>query len=76
MAHLGHPILGDDLYTGAVHNLRRKGLHLWALTLDLPHPITGVPMHLHIAEPHKYDTRRAWELRRWLKLRSRSQARD
>ena len=69
MAHLGHPILGDDLYTGERPNLQRKGLHLWALSLRLAHPITGEPLHISIDEPPKFDTRRAWELRRWLKLR-------
>jgi len=67
MAHLGHPILGDDLYTGEVPNLRRKGLHLWALGLDLPHPITEEPLSIALPEPPKFITRRAWELRRWLR---------
>ena len=67
MAHLGHPILGDDLYTGDVHNLRHKGLHLWALSLQLDHPLTGEPLEVSIDEPPKFDTRRAWELRRWLR---------
>ena len=69
VAHLGHPILGDDLYTGDVPNLRHKGLHLWALALDLEHPLTGAPLSVEIDEPGKFDTRRAWELRRWLRLR-------
>ena len=72
MAHLGHPILGDDLYTGEIHNLRHKGLHLWALSLSMAHPLTGVPLEIAIDEPPKFDTRRAWELRRWLKLRTGS----
>ena len=67
MAHLGHPILGDDLYTGERDNLRHKGLHLWALALDIDHPITGAPLHIEIPEPPKCQTRRAWEARRWLR---------
>ncbi len=69
MAHLGHPILGDDLYTGMVPNLDRKGLHLWALALRLAHPITKVPLQVAIDEPAKFATRRAWEQKRWLKKR-------
>ena len=69
MAHLGHPILGDDLYTGDIPNLTRKGLHLWALELELEHPITRTPLHLAIAEPPKFATRRAGELKRWLMKR-------
>ncbi len=69
MAQLGHPILGDDLYTGDIPNLTRKGLHLWALELTLEHPITRAPLHLTIAEPPKFATRRAWELKRWLMKR-------
>ncbi len=67
MAQLGHPILGDDLYTGDVENLEHKGLHLWALSLTLDHPISGEPLTVSIDEPTKYDTRRAWELRRYLR---------
>ena len=69
MASLGHPILGDDLYTGDVRNLERKGLHLWALSLALDHPIKGTPLQFEIPEPAKYATRRAWELKRWLMKR-------
>lgn len=69
MASLGHPILGDDLYTGDVPNLWKKGLHLWALGLTVPHPDTDAPLTVAIDEPAKFATRRAWELRMFLRQR-------
>jgi 23S rRNA pseudouridine1911/1915/1917 synthase len=39
MAHLGHPLLGDDLYGGSLDLLQRQALH--AYRLHFIHPITG-----------------------------------
>ena len=70
MAALGHPILGDDLYTpeGEI-NLAGKGLYLWALELRLPHPVRDEEVHVCIPEPGKYGTRRRWMSRRWIGVR-------
>lgn len=39
LAHLGHPLLGDDLYGGAADLIGRQALH--AASLAFTHPITG-----------------------------------
>lgn len=39
MAHLGHPLLGDDLYGGNVELLKRQALHAFRLSFN--HPMTG-----------------------------------
>ena len=65
LAHLGAPVLGDDLYGIEGQILRRSGLFLWALGLRLPHPLGGDPLELSIPEPAKFGTHRAREIRRW-----------
>lgn len=63
MASLGHPVLGDGLYTdGRV--LRSAGLFLFAAELRLLHPRTDLPLHLELPEPAKYETFRARDRRR------------
>ncbi|MFC4620140.1 RluA family pseudouridine synthase [Camelliibacillus cellulosilyticus] len=37
-AHIGHPLLGDDLYGGPMTRIRRQALHSYRLTLR--HPLT------------------------------------
>lgn len=39
MAHLGHPLVGDDLYGGSIALLNRQALHCKQLMFD--HPFTG-----------------------------------
>ena len=49
LAHLGNPVLGDNLYHGG--KSEQLWLHAWKLTLD--HPITGVRMEL-VAPPLRF----------------------
>jgi 23S rRNA pseudouridine955/2504/2580 synthase len=65
LAHLGHPILGDDKYGDFARNkalakqpngLKRMALHAWRLTL--PHPISGEPLALEAPWPE--DLARFW----------------
>ena len=65
LAHLGHPILGDDIYTGDTPNVKKKGLFLWAAGIRFTHPVTGAPMALS-APPSKRFTRYVdWHRDRW-----------
>lgn len=48
MAAIGHPILGDALY-GDASSAPRLLLH--ATTLDLAHPLSGVPLHFVSSPP-------------------------
>ena len=69
LAGLGHPVLGDGLYTdGPV--LRSQGMLLFASELDLAHPISGEPLHIELPEPARYATFRAREHRRWMRYQS------
>jgi 23S rRNA pseudouridine1911/1915/1917 synthase len=45
MSHIGHPVLGDDLYGGsrtAIEGADRQMLH--AYSIELPHPVSGKKM--------------------------------
>lgn len=42
LAHLGHPLLGDDLYGGSCELIKRQALH--AFRLSFIHPMTGQPI--------------------------------
>ncbi len=70
MASLGHPILGDDLYSPTeLLNLSGKGLYLWAVELRLRHPVEDRELHICLDEPGKFGTRRRWMGRRWIGIR-------
>ena len=42
MAHLGHPLLGDDLYGGTLVHINRQALH--CRRIQFVHPMTGERM--------------------------------
>jgi len=67
MAELGHPILGDEVYTRGEKLLRRQGLFLASLHLDFIHPMTGAPLVVDAPEPRKFGVLREREARRWLR---------
>lgn len=50
MRHLGHPLLGDELYGGKpVHGMQRQALHAFRLTLQ--HPMTQQPIQCEAPLP-------------------------
>ncbi len=49
LSHLGHPLLGDDLYGGSRDLMDRQALH--AEHLQFSHPITGKPIDLRAELP-------------------------
>ena len=65
MAGLGHPILGDEVYTGSGKLLRRQGLFLASLHLDFVHPMTGETVVVDAPEPRKFIVLRKREAMRW-----------
>ena len=65
MSELGHPILGDEVYSGGHKLLRRQGLFLAALHLNFEHPMTGEQVSVDAPEPKKFLALRAREHRRW-----------
>jgi 23S rRNA pseudouridine955/2504/2580 synthase len=73
LAHLGHPICGDDKYGDFASNrdLARAGLKrmfLHAANLDLSHPLSGQPLALTAPLPV--------DLRSYLDLLERNETRD
>jgi len=64
LAGLGHAILGDDLY-GGDKVLRHKGLYLWSLAVDVPHPVEDRRVSVRIDEPHKFGSHRRREQSRY-----------
>jgi 23S rRNA pseudouridine1911/1915/1917 synthase len=57
LAHVGHPLVGDPLYGGAVtEGLARQALH--AFRLAFAHPVTAVPLAFHAPLPP--DLHAAW----------------
>jgi RluA family pseudouridine synthase len=65
MAHLGTPVLGDKQYAREGLLYRGKGLFLWAVSLSLPHPLTGERVEVQIDAPSKYRSFMARSQRRW-----------
>jgi tRNA pseudouridine65 synthase/23S rRNA pseudouridine1911/1915/1917 synthase len=68
LAGLGHPILGDSLYTDG-RLLRGQGLFLWAQSLTFQHPRSGIDLHIEAPPPHKFEAFLRREERRWLRAR-------
>ena len=69
MADLGHPILGDPLYTsGPLY--RGKGLFLFAAGIEFEHPALGTRLELSAPEPDKFESFRKREARRWRRHRA------
>ena len=65
LASLGHPVLGDAMYTDGGPVLRSQGLFLFAAELTFDHPVTGEELTLKLDEPPKYDAFRCRQQRRW-----------
>ncbi|WP_075617325.1 RluA family pseudouridine synthase [Paenisporosarcina indica] len=42
LAHIGHPIVGDDLYGGKLDRINRQALH--CASVDITHPLSGKKM--------------------------------
>ena len=49
MRHLGHPLMGDDLYGGSLDLIKRQALHSWHLEVN--HPVTKRNMQLEAPLP-------------------------
>lgn len=49
LSHIGHPLLGDDLYGGSKDLINRQALH--AAKLHFHHPISGEAIHVSSSLP-------------------------
>lgn len=48
-SHIGHPLLGDDLYGGCTDLMKRQALHAGQLAFN--HPVTNEPLIIHSPLP-------------------------
>lgn len=53
MAHIGHPIAGDPLYSRHANQYHLPGIALCARELSFAHPITGEKLHFVIELPQE-----------------------
>lgn len=55
MAEIGHPVVGDMIYSNGKNDFGVEGQMLHAKSLDFKHPITGVKMHLEADLPEYFE---------------------
>ncbi len=54
MAEIGHPVIGDEVYSSGKNEFNIKGQMLHAKSLDFEHPITGKKMHVEADIPEYF----------------------
>lgn len=54
MAEIGHPVVGDEVYSNGKNEFGVRGQMLHAKSLDFCHPITGKKMHLEAELPEYF----------------------
>ena len=55
MAEIGHPVVGDMVYSSGKNEFGVEGQMLHAKSLDFKHPITGEQMHLDAPLPKYFE---------------------
>ena len=55
MAEIGHPVVGDMVYSKGKNEFGVEGQMLHAQSLDFKHPITGKEMHLEAKLPEYFE---------------------
>ncbi len=55
MAEIGHPVVGDMLYSNGKNEFGIEGQMLHATSLDFKHPITQKPLHLEAPLPEYFE---------------------
>ena len=54
LAEIGHPVVGDMVYSNGKNEFGVQGQMLHAKSLDFKHPITGKQMHLEAEVPEGF----------------------
>ncbi|CUH97847.1 hypothetical protein P22_3994 [Propionispora sp. 2/2-37] len=49
LSHIGHPLLGDDLYGGPIDLIKRQALHSYCLSFQ--HPVQNQPVYISCPIP-------------------------
>ena len=55
LSEIGHPVVGDEVYSNGKNEFGVKGQLLHAKSLDFKHPITGKEMHLESELPEEFE---------------------
>lgn len=55
LSEIGHPVVGDEVYSNGKNEFGIKGQLLHAKSLDFKHPITGKEMHLETELPEEFE---------------------
>ena len=55
MAQIGHPVVGDGVYSNGKNEFGIEGQMLHAKSLDFKHPITNEQMHLEAPLPKYFE---------------------
>lgn len=55
MAQIGHPVVGDMVYSNGKNEFAIEGQMLHAKSLDFKHPITQKQMHLEAPLPQYFE---------------------
>lgn len=55
LSEIGHPVVGDEVYSNGKNEFGVKGQLLHAKSLDFKHPITGKQMHLETELPEEFE---------------------
>jgi 23S rRNA pseudouridine1911/1915/1917 synthase len=55
MAHIGCPIVGDEIYSRSSAEFKKFGLLLFAQTLEFKHPTNGSTMRFSLDLPERFD---------------------
>lgn len=55
MAQIGHPVVGDSVYSNGKNEFGIQGQMLHAKSLDFVHPITGEKLHLEAPLPEYFE---------------------
>lgn len=55
MAEIGHPVVGDMLYSNGKNEFGVEGQMLHATSLDFKHPVTQKPLHLEAPLPQYFE---------------------
>lgn len=55
MAEIGHPVVGDMVYSNGKNEFEIQGQVLHAKSLEFKHPITGKLMHLEAPMPVYFE---------------------
>ncbi|MBQ3408081.1 MAG: RluA family pseudouridine synthase [Clostridia bacterium] len=55
MSQIGHPVVGDDVYSNGKNEFGVEGQMLHAKSLDFKHPVTGKELHLEAEIPKYFE---------------------